>query len=196
MDLRCHTQEKPTPHAESINRQDSPWAGKHSRFTLLFEAFAVEVLLACSNVNSAAALLGTDWSTAHAIMKRAVDRGLKKRAVEEVHHVGIDEKSFGSGHDYVSLMTDLDGYRVLEVTQGRTTEAADQLWETLPETQRENVLAVAMDMWQPSSSRQKHMFLRQKSCTTNPTFQSISTTPSTRFADGKTRNSVNPTTPV
>ena len=35
-----------------------PWAGKHSRFTLLFEAFAVEVLQACRTVKAAAALLG------------------------------------------------------------------------------------------------------------------------------------------
>src|ERR1700760_3716299 len=27
-----------------------PWAGKHSRFTLLFEALAVDVLTACSSV--------------------------------------------------------------------------------------------------------------------------------------------------
>ena len=27
-----------------------PWAGKHSRFTLMFEAFAIEVLQACGHV--------------------------------------------------------------------------------------------------------------------------------------------------
>jgi transposase len=30
-----------------------PWADKHSRFTLLFEAFAIRVLQACGNVKSA-----------------------------------------------------------------------------------------------------------------------------------------------
>ena len=29
-----------------------PWAGKHSRFTLLFEVFAIEVLCACANPSS------------------------------------------------------------------------------------------------------------------------------------------------
>jgi transposase len=32
-----------------------PWAGKHSRFTLFFEAFAIEVLQACRTVKAAAA---------------------------------------------------------------------------------------------------------------------------------------------
>jgi transposase len=94
-----------------------PWAGKHSRFTLLFEAFAIEVLKASASVKAAAALLDIDWQTAHAIMQRAVERGLQRRTTEGVKHVGIDEKSFGHGHDYVSLMTDLDASRVLEVVE-------------------------------------------------------------------------------
>ena len=126
-----------------------PWADKHARFTLLFEAFAIEVLTACSNVKRAAELLGLDWQTAHGIMQRAVERGMKRRSVEEVRHVGLDEKSFGRGQSYVSVMTDLDGSRVLEVTENRTQEAADQLWNSLPEVQRGQVRAASMDMWQP-----------------------------------------------
>lgn len=85
-----------------------PWSGKHSRFTLLFEASAIEVLLGANNIHSAAQLLRIDWSTAQEIMKRAVERDLQRRSVDDVRHVGIDEKSFGKGQDYVSVMTDLD----------------------------------------------------------------------------------------
>lgn len=133
-----------------------PWAGRHSRFTLLFEAFAIEVLKASANVKAAAALLGIDWQTAHTIMQRAVERGLQRRSTEGVKHVGIDEKSFGRGHDYVSLMTDLDASRVLEVVEERTQAAADKLWKTLTAEQRQGVQGVAMDMWQPylESTRQ------------------------------------------
>jgi transposase len=38
-----------------------PWAGKHSRFTLFFEAFAIEVLQARRTVKAAASLLGLSW---------------------------------------------------------------------------------------------------------------------------------------
>lgn len=125
-----------------------PWAGKHGRFTLLFEAFAIEVLQAARSVQAAAALLSIDWSTAQAIMERAVGRGLQRRSLEKVRHVGIDEKSFGKGHDYVSVMTDIDGSRVLEVTPERTIEACDQLWNTLLKPQKKKIQAVCMDMWQ------------------------------------------------
>jgi transposase len=126
-----------------------PWAGKHSRFTLMFEAFAIEVLQACSNVKRAAELLRLSWETAHTIMARAVERGLERRSVESVKRVGMDEKAFKKGHSYVSIMTDIDGHRVLDVVPERTQDAAEKLWETLPETQREQVEAVAVDMWQP-----------------------------------------------
>jgi transposase len=123
-----------------------PWAGKHSRFTLL-EAFAVKVLTACSSVKRAAELLKLDWDTVHSIMSRAVDRGLRRRSVEEVKHVGMDEKSFLSGHNYFSVLTDLNESRVLEVVPGRTEESATELWKSLPESQRKQIKAIAMDMW-------------------------------------------------
>jgi transposase len=132
-----------------------PWAGKHSRFTLMFEAFAIEVMLACGNVKAASGLLNLDWNSADNIMKRAVDRGLVRRETDEVTRVGIDEKSFGKGQDYVSLMTDIDGGRVLEVVPGRDREAADTLWNTLPESQRDHVEAIAMDMWRAFESSAK-----------------------------------------
>lgn len=125
-----------------------PWASKHSRFTLMFEAFAIEVLQACSNVKRAAALLRLHWDSVQAIMERAVERGLERRSTEAVKRVGMDEKAFKKGHSYVSILIDIDGKRVLDVAPERTQEAAEKLWETLPESQREQVEAVAMDMWQ------------------------------------------------
>jgi transposase len=124
-----------------------PWAGKHSRFTLLFEALAIEVIQACGNVKAAASLLRLDWDSVHRIMERAVERGLARRDLESVPHVGIDEKNFGRGQSYISLLTDLTASRVLEVVEGRTEEAANQLWKAIPQEQRAEVEAVAMDMW-------------------------------------------------
>ena len=124
-----------------------PWAGKHSRFTLMFEAFAIQVIQACGNVKSAAGLLGLDWDSVHRIMERAVERGLERRELESLQYVGIDEKSFRRGHSYISLLTDLTGSRVLEVVEDRTEEAADGLWKKLSHGQKEQIEAVAVDMW-------------------------------------------------
>lgn len=124
-----------------------PWAGKHSRFTLMFEAFAIDVLLACGNIKAAIGLLGITWDAAQRIMDRAVQRGLAKRDTEKIEHVGMDEKSFRRRHNYVTVLIDLDGSRVLEVTEGRDEKAANKAWTAIPEPQRKEVKAVAMDMW-------------------------------------------------
>ena len=123
-----------------------PWAKPHGRFTLLFEAWAVKVLQACANVERARRLLGLSWKSVHEIIKRAVGRGLVKRDLGGVERLGVDEKSFRRGQDYVSVMADLDEHRVLEVVEGRTGGDADRLYEALDEDQREKVQAVAMDM--------------------------------------------------
>jgi transposase len=79
-------------------------------------------------------------------MERAVQRGLARRKVDNLELVGLDEKSFGKGQDYISIMTDLDQSRVLDVTPGNDTESASALWQKLPEEQRKQVKAAAMDM--------------------------------------------------
>jgi transposase len=123
-----------------------PWAGKHSRFTLFFEAFAIEVLQACRTVKAAAALLGLSWDAAQTIMDRAVERGLERREANPIPHIGIDEKSFGKGHDYITVLTDIDGSRVLDVAPERTQAAAEAVLQTLSVEQRQAVQAVAADM--------------------------------------------------
>jgi transposase len=126
-----------------------PWAAPQGRFTLLFERFAVAVLLASASVSQACDLLDLCWESAHEIMRRAVERGLERRQLEGLKHLGMDEKSFRRGHSYVSLLTDVEQARVLEVVEERTVEAADQLWESLSAVQKQAVAAVAVDMWEP-----------------------------------------------
>ena len=112
----------------------------------MFEAFAVEVIQACASLTQATELLRLDWESVQRIMDRAVKRGFRQRSTEQVCQFGLDEKSFGRGQDYVSLMTDLRERLLLDVVKDRTTEAAVSLWETLPEEQCERVQASSMDM--------------------------------------------------
>jgi len=126
-----------------------PWAPPQGRFTLLFERFAVDVLLACASVSQACELLGLGWEAAHEIMRRAVERGLERRELDQLKHLGMDEKSFKRGHSYITLLSDLEQSRVLDVVEERTAEAAEQLWATLTAKQKQSVEAVAVDMWEP-----------------------------------------------
>ena len=76
-----------------------PSAGKHSRFTLVFEAFAVEGLQTCRIVKAAAALLGFSWDAVQTIVDRAVASGLEQRESKPTKTICIDEKSLGRVQD-------------------------------------------------------------------------------------------------
>ena len=127
----------------------TPWSDPEKRFTLLFEKFAIDVLLACKSIKSAQKLLGLSWDELHLIQKYAVDRGLERREVDEIEYVGIDEKSFLKGHKYASILNDIDNSRVLEVVKDRTKESTRKLLYSIPKKQREAIKAVAVDMWEP-----------------------------------------------
>jgi transposase len=126
---------------------DVPWAGSYSRFTQLFEKFAIDVLVAAKSIKVATELLRLSWDQIHEIQKRAVERGLTRRLSEKIKHVGIDEKSFLNGHSYASVLYDLDKGRVLEIEPERTEIAATKLLNTLTDKQKQEVEAIAMDMW-------------------------------------------------
>ncbi len=67
---------------------EKPWTTGHTRFTLLFEAFAVEVLQQCSSISSACELLRINYN----IIQRAVERGMARRQEVVIPYIGIDER--------------------------------------------------------------------------------------------------------
>jgi transposase len=125
-----------------------PWAEPSSRFTALFEALAIAWLKAASQ-KAVAGLLKLSWDEIHGIMERAVQRGLRRRQAEVVGWIGVDEKAFRKGHNYLTLVNDLVEGRVLYVAEDRKQSSLDGFWETLTEEQIDGIEAVAMDMWDP-----------------------------------------------
>ncbi len=134
---------------DGVKTLEVPWAEPQGRFSRLFERFAIDVLLCARSIKAAAVLMDLSWDEVDHILRRAVQRGLSRRQLEGLVHLGIDEKSFMAGHSYISLLTDLEGSRVLEVVAERTQEAGEALWATLSEPQRKQIEAVAVDMWEP-----------------------------------------------
>ena len=122
-----------------------PWAEAGSRFTLLFEAFAIAVLQEAS-VSGAAQLLGLSWDEAHGIMQRAVNRGLAAREELDLTVIGVDEKCVGQGPKFFTMVYDHTGRRVVHIAEGRDREALGSFFEELEAPQLGRIKAVAMDM--------------------------------------------------
>jgi len=122
-----------------------PWADRYSRLTRSMEAIVIEVLKSTANVREAARLLGMGWDTVNGVMKRAVERSIARREEQPVRYLGIDEKSIGRGHQYATLLSDIEGKRVLDVVEHRHEQAASGLLEVLSVEQRSGIEAIAMD---------------------------------------------------
>ena len=125
-----------------------PWAEPMSRFTTLFERLAIDVLKEC-DVQGGARLLRISWDEAWHLMGRAVARGLSAKPPKVPAHVGVDEKSVGRGQDYITVVSDLDAGTVEYIADERRQASLDGYLTRLSAEQREQIQAVAMDMWEP-----------------------------------------------
>jgi len=123
-----------------------PWAEKSSRFTILFERLAIGVLLATQTVKGAMGILRTTWDETWYFMQRAVRRGQDRKEVKPLPRIGIDEKAFAKGQDYLTLVYDLDESTVEAISDGHDTEAGVACFSQLSPEQIASVEAVAMDM--------------------------------------------------
>lgn len=56
-------------------------------------------------------------------MERTLERGMDELQLDSLSHVGLDEQSFGKGQSYMSVLSELDESRVLEVMDGRNQAA-------------------------------------------------------------------------
>jgi hypothetical protein len=138
----------PGIYQHGVVQAATPWSDPGSRFTALFERVVIDWLKEAS-FSAVARQLGLTWDEVDGIMARAVERGLERRGACEPRRIGLDETSFQKRHEYVTVVTGLDGRRVLSVLDGRTRDSVDAHFSALPASQRESVEVVAMDMWNP-----------------------------------------------
>lgn len=125
-----------------------PWAEPMSRFTLLFERLAIDVLAEC-HVEAAAWLLRVSWDEAWHLMQRAVARGLAAKPVQVPARIGVDEKAAGRGQDYLTVVSNVDTGTVEYLADERRQASLDGYFTRLTAEQLARVEAVAMDMWEP-----------------------------------------------
>ena len=125
-----------------------PWAEARSRFTLLFERLAIDVLGQC-DVTGATKILRISWDEAWGIMERAVKRGRQRKAPKVVQRIGVDEKAVAKGHRYLTLVCDLEEGTVEHIAEERKQESLEGYYQGLSEEQLAGIEAVAMDMWAP-----------------------------------------------
>jgi len=134
--------------AHGVKQVRVAWAEERARFTALFERLAIDVMRAC-DILSASGILRISWAEAWHIMERAVERGLKAKKKRQPKQIGVDEKTAGGGHDYVTVVCDLEQATVEYVGDDRKKESLDGYFATVSKKARERIEAIAVDIWDP-----------------------------------------------
>ena len=126
-----------------------PWEVRpSSHFTALFEAQVLVMALSGMTVTAIAGRVRESDSRVWGILNRAVSEARDAADYSGVARVGIDDTTRRRGQSYISTMVDLDGRRVVAVTEGRDKGAVGRLCDQLEEHggDRAAVLEVTRDM--------------------------------------------------
>jgi len=131
-----------------ISTIEVPWSDYSERYTYLFEEAVIQLLIMCKNQTKTASYLSVTYDVVSRIMNRAVERGLENREIQASPAViGLDEKSFLKGHDFVTVLTDIDNGRVLDIERERSKKAAERVLDkTFTGVQLQQVKVVVSDM--------------------------------------------------
>lgn len=100
---------------------DAPWARKNSRFSLLFEGYAM-LILADMPILKASKLLRCNEKSLVRIMRYWVNKAVGEDDLSEITALSIDETSFKRGQSYVTVIVDAGARRVIDVEQGRNEQ--------------------------------------------------------------------------
>ncbi len=129
-----------------IRRERLDFIDRCSRLTTRFEQLIFS-LVCMSTVKDTAARFEMSWETVKNIDKKYLEAKYKKIDYGNLKRLSIDEISNKKGHDYLSVVMDLDKGRVIWVGEGRKEEDIDKFFQTLTEEQKKNIEAVSIDMW-------------------------------------------------
>ena len=99
----------------------APWEGLANGFTLLFEAFLIE-LVRVMPVNQVCKMFGVTNHKVWSLVKKYTNLGREAADYSAVNTIGLDETAARRGHDYVTLFVDLEERRTLYVTAGKNSE--------------------------------------------------------------------------
>ena len=144
--VHCRRPRVLCPHC-GVQQINAPFERKNSRFTLLFEGYAM-LIMADMPRSKAAQLLRCNEKSLAEILVYWVNKAVEERPLDDVSSLAIDETSFRRGHSYVTLVLDAQRRRVIDVEPGRDKDTILSFAQKLEQRggNRSNITAVTSDM--------------------------------------------------
>lgn len=127
-----------------------PWAAGKSRTTKAHQIFLAgwAKKLSWSDV---ARSFGSSWDTVFRSVKMVVEYGLEHRDLNGVTAIGVDEIQYAKGHQYLTLVYQIDAgaRRLLFVGKNRTCKTLLRFFHEFGQERTALLKFVCSDMWRP-----------------------------------------------
>jgi transposase len=130
-----------------VRRVKASWEGVSNGFTLLFEAFLLQLCRAMTP-HQVGEMTGVSDQRLWSMLGSYVTIARSEEDFESVFSICLDETAARRGHDYVTIFADSSGRRSIFVTQGKGAEAVAAFSRDLEAHggKIENITQVSCDM--------------------------------------------------
>jgi transposase len=122
-----------------------PFARHRSGFTRDFED-VIAYLATRTDKTSITRLQRIDWDTVGRICARTVADGLDTDRLDGLVAIGVDEVSWKKHHNYLTLVADHTGRKIVWGAEGKDSETLDAFFADLGPERAAELAAVSMDM--------------------------------------------------
>ena len=125
----------------------TPWEGKVSGFTLLFEALLIQLCKAMP-VHNVSQLTGVSDHKVWRVLDTYIALAKKDEDFSGLSIIGMDETSIAKGHEYITLFVDLVERRTVHISAGKNNKTVVDFVEELEAKQgdRKSIKQVSCDM--------------------------------------------------
>jgi transposase len=118
---------------------------RYQRQTIPFEQYVFD--LCCKNtILNASVIMGISHGKCQRIFNYYAQEYVKSKEIKPIKYIGIDDIAVRKGHNYKTLVYNLETGEVIGVIDGRTMEAVIEFFNKQTQKFRDGILGVAIDM--------------------------------------------------
>lgn len=154
--IRAHYRKGRCPQCGKIVVEHLEYTKPGLRMTNRLAEYIVGLGRKMSDADTAR-FLALSWDVVHRIHYEALFHKYKDMDYGTPRLLGVDEIARKRGHNYATVIADIENGRVLSLEKDRTVDSLKNFYKKLTIEQRENIEAVAMDGWKPYIRATKEM---------------------------------------
>lgn len=131
-----------------VKSEQVPWSDGKQRLTHAYQQYLAKWAKRLSWQEVARAF-ETTWDHVYQSVKRMVAYGMVQRNLDDIKAIGVDEIQYGKGHQYLTLVYQLDegNKRLLHVAQKRTVRSLLSFFRMLGKERSARIQYICSDMW-------------------------------------------------